>query len=98
MLTSCFPLQMIESPVFQPKNGTTGSTQFPMCNFIYALFFIVDSSCFLSQIVDHSKIFQLPEAMKVVDALVRSAQQLLFDASSDMDVDKVRKCVDHTEI
>ena len=53
---------------------------------------------FLSQIVDHSKIFQLPEAMKVVDALIRSAQELLFDASSDIDVDKVVKCFDHTEI
>jgi hypothetical protein len=30
--------------------------------------------------------------MKVVDALIRSAQELLFDALSDVDVDKVVKC------
>ena len=47
--------------------------------------------CNFSQIVDHDNVFQLPEAMKVVDALIRSAQELLFDASSDVDV-KVMKC------
>ncbi len=46
--------------------------------------------CNFSQIVDHDNVFQLPEAMKVVDALIRSAQELLFDALSDVDVDKVR--------
>ena len=30
--------------------------------------------------------------MKVVDALIRSAQELLFDAVSDVDVAKVGKC------
>ena len=30
--------------------------------------------------------------MKVVDALLRSAQDLLFDALSDVDVDQVMKC------
>ena len=57
------------------------------------LFFIVDSSCFRSQIVDHSKNFQLPEAMKVVDAMLRSAQKIVFAASIDkMNVAQVRKC------
>ena len=78
--------------------GQLAQRNFPCATIFMPYFFIVDCSCFLSQIVDHSKIFQLPEAMKVVDALVRSAQELLFDASSDMDVDKVRKCVDHSEI
>jgi hypothetical protein len=43
----------------------------------------------LSQIFDHANVFQLPDAMKVTDALIRSAQELLFDASSDVDADKV---------
>ena len=30
--------------------------------------------------------------MKVVDALIRSAQEHLFDALSDVDVDQVMKC------
>ena len=42
-----------------------------------------------SQIVDYANVFQLPEAMKVTDAFIRSAQELLFDASRDVDVDKV---------
>jgi len=38
---------------------------------------------FHSQIVDHSNMCQLPEAMKVADALVQCAAELLFDASGD---------------
>ena len=57
-----------------------------------SLIFFADSFCNYSQIVDHANVFQLPEAMKVVDALIRSAQELLFDALSDVDVDKVMKC------
>jgi hypothetical protein len=41
------------------------------------------------QIVDHANVFQLPEAMKVTDAFIRSAQELLFDASCDDAVDQV---------
>ncbi len=54
-------------------------------------FFFADSfrnySQILRQIVDHVNV--CPEAMKVVDALIRSAQELLFDASSDVDVVEV---------
>ena len=57
------------------------------CSICFADFF-----CNFSQIVDDANVFQLPEAMKVVDALIRSAQELLFDALSDVDVDKVMKC------
>ncbi len=78
--------------------GHLAQRNFPCATIFMPYFLLFDASCFLSQIVDHSKIYQLPEAMKVVDDLVRSAQELLFDASSDMAVDKVRKCVDHTEI
>jgi hypothetical protein len=45
----------------------------------------------LAQIVDNSSVFQLPEAMKVTDAFIRSAQELLFDAACDGDVDQVCK-------
>jgi hypothetical protein len=41
------------------------------------------------QIVDFANVFQLPEAMKITDAFIRSAQELLFDASCDDEVDKV---------
>ena len=44
---------------------------------------------FFTQIVDHANVFQLPEAMKTTDAFIRSAQDLLFDAVCDVDVDKV---------
>ena len=46
-------------------------------------------SFFFLQILDHANIIQLPDAMKVTDAFIRSAQELLFDASSDVDADKV---------
>ncbi len=49
--------------------------------------FIVHS--FFLQILDHANTFQLPDAMKVMAAFIRSAQELLFDASSDVDADKV---------
>jgi hypothetical protein len=42
-----------------------------------------------TQIVDHANVFQLPDAMKITDAFIRSAQEILFDASCDVDVDKV---------
>ena len=84
---------MIASPNFLQKNGRAGSAQFQRCIFVPAcLIFFADSSCNFLQIVDHANVFQLPEAMKVVDALIRSAQELLFDALSDVDVDKVMKC------
>ena len=57
------------------------------CSICFADFF-----CNFSQIVDDANVFQLPDAMKVVDALLRSAQDLLFDALSDVDVDQVMKC------
>ena len=57
------------------------------CSICFADFF-----CNFSQIVDDANVFQLPDAMKVVDALLRSAHELLFDALSDVDVDKVVKC------
>ena len=44
---------------------------------------------FFTQIVDHANVFQLPEAMKTTDAFIRSAQELLFDAACDVDVNKV---------
>jgi hypothetical protein len=46
---------------------------------------------FFAQIVDNASVFQLPEAMKVTDAFIRSAQELLFDASCDGDIDQVTK-------
>ena len=42
-----------------------------------------------TQIVDHANVFQLPDVMKITDAFIRSAQEILFDASCDVDVDKV---------
>jgi hypothetical protein len=60
---------------------------FSACSICFADFF-----CNYSQIVDDANVFQLPDAMKVVDALLQSAQELLFDALSDVDVDKVVKC------
>ena len=54
-----------------------------------AIFCQLCSLFILSQIFDHANIFQLPDAMKVTDAFIRSAQELLFDASSDVDADKV---------
>ncbi len=72
--------------------GQLGQRNVTCATIFIPLFFIVDSSCFLSQIVDHSKTFQLPEAMKVVDALLRSAQDIVLDASIDMmSVAQVRK-------
>ena len=35
------------------------------------------------QIVDRANVFQIPDAMKVMDAFIRSAQELLFDNSCD---------------
>ena len=57
------------------------------CSICFADFF-----CNYSQIVDDANVFQIPDAVKVVDALLQSAQHLLFDASSDVDVDQVMKC------
>jgi hypothetical protein len=54
-----------------------------------SLIFFADSFCNYSQIVDHANVFQLPEAMKTTDAFIRSAQELLFDAVCDVDVNKV---------
>jgi hypothetical protein len=44
---------------------------------------------FFLQIVDHPNTFQLPDAMKVMAAFIRSAQELLFDASSGVAADEV---------
>jgi hypothetical protein len=54
-----------------------------------AMFCQLCSLFILSQIFDHANIFQLPDAMKVTDAFIRSAQELLFEATTDADFDKV---------
>jgi hypothetical protein len=78
---------MIESPDFQRENGKIGSKYLPRCRQLFANY--VHCSFFFLQIFDHANIFQLPDAMKVTDAFIQSAQELLFDASSDVDADKV---------
>ena len=56
----------------------------------------VYSTCYscvmFPQIVDDAKVFQLSDARKIVDALIRSAQELLFDAVSEVDVHQVMTC------
>jgi hypothetical protein len=43
-------------------------------------------------------VYQLPDAMKTTDAFIRCAQELLFDAVCDVDVDEVQQYISKLKI